>query len=229
MKQRENEIAWTNQDRQPTESRSVQTEETATLMQTDADVTAPVNSHRPLVSSTPYHGPSPLNPATTASFISPVRNQQEGTNGSPSKKADSNPAASESEAWSEPDRTVSLARMGLVAGKAAGAVPAIPALLTDGYDVSSDASVDPGYVNNNNNNGVTGMRKRTASNRMRTLEQDNSSLRAQLAELVDTLKSTWNEQQSKSVDESRDVKQDTMDTFSETAKVFSISTSSLFD
>ena len=79
----------------------------------DANTTA-VNQHRcPPVSSTPYHPKSEMKSA--GSLISPVTNcnTTRVVREDSVKKADADCPASESEDWSEPDRSVSLARIGL--------------------------------------------------------------------------------------------------------------------
>lgn len=133
----------------------------------DINTTA-VNQHRcPPVSSTPYHPKSEMKSA--GSLISPVtacdttRIVREDS----IKKTDADCAASESEGWSEPDRSVSLARIGLPVGennsigslllkKSAGATGAHSGSDVDALPVgvlpriplhdTSDSSPSPGFI-----------------------------------------------------------------------------------
>ena len=104
-------------------------------MQTDRIPTTESSNKNPLVSSTPYHRPTAVG-QTGSSFLSPVANNSrksptgmfplEATDSihcsakdslspqkTPPRVKSREVAASESEAWSEPDRTVSFARIGL--------------------------------------------------------------------------------------------------------------------
>lgn len=131
---------------------------------TDVNITAD-NQHRcPPISSTPYHPKQEMKSA--GSLISPVMtcNTTRSVREDSVKRTDADCPASESEGWSEPDRSVSLARIGLPVGennsisslllkKSSGAhsgsdtdgLPAglVPRVATRG---TSDTSVSPGLT-----------------------------------------------------------------------------------
>lgn len=130
VKQRDVEIAWLNMERENNKNVPAMNKS----MQTEADNN---NKNANMVSSTPYHpalaqlasaaflSPVPQNasasqsntprgtaPTTLSQFMDSLKRTPESTAG---QKGPDGAGASESEAWSEPDRTVSFARIGLPA------------------------------------------------------------------------------------------------------------------
>jgi len=181
----------------------------------DANTTA-VNQHRcPPVSSTPYHPKSEMKSA--GSLISPVTNcnTTRVVREDSVKKADADCPASESEDWSEPDRSVSLARIGLPVSdnnsigslllkKSSGTAhsdsdtDALPGGVLPRIAIrdNAESSVSPGgCVSGGKRSRFDGQELKRTLKRVRSLERENHSLRSQLAQVIDNLRSTWHDQQ----------------------------------
>ena len=131
----------------------------------------------------------------SASFISPVTKKAESKN------------ASESEGWSEPDRSVSSARMGLALSENNSIASILLKKSSSGRSSRDSIPVQSVPANYSDSSvscsGAAGRRSRSdphdlkSLNRLRALEQENHSLRSQLTQVVDNLRSTWREQQLK--------------------------------
>ncbi|XP_057377130.1 centrosomin-like [Daphnia carinata] len=198
-------------------------------MQTDRLSLAPeCQNKNMLISSTPYHRPpagqttslSPValtrgkkpQPAVFSSELFPLEptdsiNYSAKESTSP-RKAQLQPkphevAASESEAWSEPDRTVSFARIGLPFQHHVE-MNSIAALLTNKKPVAHSNAGLPTAADSSDSSKRAARRSKSdpcevkrSGNRLRLLEQENSRLRSQLKELVSCLRSTYDVQFSK--------------------------------
>lgn len=242
IKQRDKEIAKMKMSHTAANNKSMQTDRLWLAAETQ--------NKNMLISSTPYHRPavgqsgtSTLSPvALTKGKHQPVVYSEEvfplepmdSLNYSPKESTSprkvpiqlksNEVVASESEAWSEPDRTVSFARIGLPFQHHIE-INSIAALLTNKKPIvhsngamppdSSDSSKRAGKIvtkfnyfactYSTNSNLFSPARRsksdpceiKRSGNRLRLLEQENSRLRLQLTELVTCLRSTYDVQFTK--------------------------------
>uniref|UniRef100_A0A0N8E3C9 Golgin subfamily A member n=1 Tax=Daphnia magna TaxID=35525 RepID=A0A0N8E3C9_9CRUS len=221
VKLRDEEIAKMKMANPPANNKSMQTDRLSLATE--------CQNKNMIISSTPYHRPpagqagatslSPValtrgksQPAVFSSELFPLEpadsiNYSTKESTSP-RKAQLQPkphevAVSESEAWSEPDRTVSFARIGLPFQHHVE-MNSIAALLTNKKPVAHSNAGLPSAADSSDSSKRAARRSKSdpceikrSGNRLRLLEQENSRLRLQLKELVSCLRSTYDVQFSK--------------------------------